>query len=90
MYFGDMGHTIYTLLFTRLVGLLLAAPVYALIWILARRRFPAKTGIHVFTGREEYPGTAMTYVRAISQEEIMTGLTESYLSRDSSAKMERI
>lgn len=47
MYLGDMGHTIYTLLFTGLFGLLLAAPVYTLIWILTRRRFPAKAGIHV-------------------------------------------
>jgi len=46
MYFGDVGHTVYTMFFTGLFGLLLAAPVYALVWILTRRRFPAKAGMH--------------------------------------------
>lgn len=47
MYFGDMGSNIHTMFWTGLFGLLAAAPVYAVIWLFTRRRFPAGAGIHV-------------------------------------------
>lgn len=46
MYFGDMGGNLDIMLQTGLLGLLLAAPAYALIWLLTRKRFPARAGAH--------------------------------------------